>query len=330
MMRGSIRNMMEVDSHLIDIVGAGAMGMLFAARFLAAGIPVRVWTRSSEQAEELRENGISIELMDGRTRIYKDIYAYPLKHAARRLYDERQKVGKLALFVKQSHWSKELLEQLEQMPAEPNLSVICFQNGIGHIERLSAVFSIDQLLTAVTTEAAKRVNNHQITHTGVGTTWIGRKEETAAYRVETSNDWSNLLNTAGIQAFVSKNIEEMIYQKLLINAVINPLTALLRIRNGELLEQESRMLLMRTVFEEVQQIYDKLGYPLGEQHWNRIIEVCEQTAGNTSSMLADVLEHRPTEIDAITGELLRMADRWNIPLPLQHSLYRLIQALGSD
>ncbi|MGZ9585052.1 ketopantoate reductase family protein [Paenibacillus marinisediminis] len=317
-----------MNGEMMDIVGAGAMGLLFASKILGASGSVRIWTRTEEQARMLREEGLFIELLDGSVTQYDKVQAHPLFEAPDRIRESDFKVDKLGLFVKQTHWTGEMLELLKQMPATAQRSTVCFQNGIGHIERLSTVIPREQLLTAVTTEAAKRVAPNRISHRGNGTTWIGSGVELTVNGVQSIAEWNNLLNEAGILTFVSNNIEEMVYQKLLINAVINPLTAILRIRNGELLLGDERVQLMRTVYEEVERIYAAIGIQLQEQQWQSIIQVCEKTAGNTSSMLADVLQQRSTEIEAITGELLKLADLHGLDVPVQRSLYLLIRALN--
>ena len=312
---------------MIDIVGAGAMGLLFAAKCLSSSSPVRIWTRSEEQARLLREEGLYVEELNGQLKHEHQIYAYPLIEARERLQAENKYVEKLALFVKQTHWTPQLLNMLGELPAEADRTVVCFQNGIGHLKRLSPFLPPDQLITAVTTEASKRVSPNRIAHTGSGSTWLGFERDHDILWTDSAEEWINVLNGAGIPTFVSNNIDEMVYQKLLINAVINPLTALLRIRNGELLASEQRVQLMRDVYEEVKEIYAAKSILLLEQHWQTILQVCERTAMNTSSMLADVIHQRPTEIEAITGELLKLADDYDIEAPVQRSLYRLIKAL---
>lgn len=314
---------------MIDIVGAGSMGLLYAAKLIASGNPVRIWTRTEEQAKLLRDMGLELVLPNGDVLHLAQIYAYPLDQATERLRQEGRQVDKLGLFVKQTHWTDHLLEHLRELHVSDALSVVCFQNGIGHMERLKKLWSGDVLLSAVTTEAAKRLTPNRVAHTGQGITYIGGDQKQSINH-KSAAEWNNLLNLAGIQTSVSNNIEGMIYQKLLINAVINPLTAILRVPNGELLHGSTRIELMRAVFNEVQAIYAAVGIEIGEQDWEIIKQVCERTASNTSSMLADVLHHRSTEIEAITGALLQLAEQHGVDAPVQRSLYLLVRALDPN
>ncbi|WP_028595834.1 ketopantoate reductase family protein [Paenibacillus assamensis] len=308
-----------------DLIGGGALGLMFTARLLQHGEQIRLWTRTSEQAEELRQKGLFLIDRKGVQQHYPNIHAYPLDEAERVLKRSNEPIKRLGLFIKQTSFTDAFMKQLAVLPVEKVSSVLCFQNGIGHDEKLKQLFSENMLAMAVTTEAAKRTSSYEVTHTGDGETWLGNA-------IDPNNDevrvWCNLFKEAGFQAFVSNNIEDNIYRKLIVNAVINPLTALLRLRNGELLHSEKRLQLMREVFEEVIAIYRLQGIPVhADEAWDNLIRVCSATASNTSSMLADVLAERTTEIDAITGQLLRIADAHQYHSPAQTYLYRSIQAL---
>ncbi len=119
----------------------------------------------------------------------------------------------------------------------------------------------------------------------------------------------------------------MIYRKLLINAVINPLTAIWRIPNGELLASEGRLQLMRELFREATMVYDACGVTYDEDAWDNILEVCRITAGNISSMLADVLASRTTEIRWINGSLVEMAERTGTSVPLHRWICQLVEGI---
>ncbi|TVX94264.1 ketopantoate reductase family protein [Paenibacillus agilis] len=308
-----------------DLIGGGALGLMFTARLLQDGQQVRLWTRTSEQAEQLRQKGLFLIDRKGTRQHYTGIHAYAFHEAEDVMKRLDEPIERLALFIKQTSFNDTFMKQLAALPVDTVSSVLCFQNGIGHDEKLKQLFSEKVLAMAVTTEAAKRTSHSEVIHTGEGETWLGNPIDPNDHAVR---EWCNLFQEAGFQAFVSNNIEDNIYRKLIVNAVINPLTALLRLRNGELLQSEKRLQLMREVFEEVIAIYRLQGIPVhADEAWDNLIRVCRATASNTSSMLADVLAERTTEIDAITGQLLRIADAHQYDSPVQRYLYRSIQAL---
>ncbi|MOA32778.1 putative 2-dehydropantoate 2-reductase [compost metagenome] len=119
-----------------------------------------------------------------------------------------------------------------------------------------------------------------------------------------------------------------IYHKLLINAVLNPLTALFDVKNGELPAHPTRMALMRALYEETALILKGAGMQLESDGWAQIIEVCERTSGNVSSMLSDVRAGRKTEIGAINGAVVRLAEQQQLKAPCNRAVMELVDALS--
>lgn len=117
-------------------------------------------------------------------------------------------------------------------------------------------------------------------------------------------------------------------RKLLINAVINPLTAILRVPNGAVVKSPDRLELARTLFRETHEVLGAYGLE-GEAAdlWNAIVRVSEATAGNRSSMLQDVEAGRETEVDAINGMIVRMAVEKGLEAPWNHMATALVKAL---
>lgn len=126
---------------------------------------------------------------------------------------------------------------------------------------------------------------------------------------------------------MSKNMEIRIWSKLVINAVINPLTAILRVKNGELLESAWTRELMLDLYREACLVAEAKDIQLPDDLWQTILTVCEATSRNHSSMLQDIEQSRTTEIDRINGSLLQMAEELNLDLPAHRTVYRLVKAL---
>ncbi|MNH16884.1 putative 2-dehydropantoate 2-reductase [compost metagenome] len=217
-----------------------------------------------------------------------------------------------------------------------SLHIICFQNGCGHLERLQELMPYSSIWAAVTTEAAKRKTLTKIIHAGRGETWIGKgglgdsnPEADMAEHAQAAISFADTLISAGFSASVSKEVNTMIFRKLLINAVINPLTAVWRIQNGELLASEQRLLVMKELYAEAITVYDACGIAHEDNAWDSIIEVCRATSGNISSMLADVLSSRATEIRWINGSIVDLAERRGIQVPLHRWICQLVEGMSA-
>lgn len=233
----------------------------------------------------------------------------------------------IVLAVKQTALTSELAEAVQKRMG-PHSWIVCLQNGIGHVETLTEFIPEERILLAVTTEGALKRSETQAEHTGRGLTWIGCASPNDNERAEAAQKkWVELLEIAGFEAFLSKNITSRIWHKLLVNAIINPLTAILQVANGELPGLPQAQQLMRALFDEGTALAAALRIELDPDLWEQLLEVCRRTSANRSSMLQDVLAGRPTEINAINGGLLEKAGTLGLSMPTHLAVYRLVKAL---
>jgi 2-dehydropantoate 2-reductase len=136
------------------------------------------------------------------------------------------------------------------------------------------------------------------------------------------------LGRAGFQVETTTDLASLQWGKLVINAAINPLTALLRVANGELLSRPGARDLMKEAAQEAASVAASLGIGLPySDPVGAVEEVAHKTASNISSMLQDVLRGTPTEIEAINGAVVRAGENRGVPTPLNYLLWRLVKAL---
>lgn len=317
----------------IDIIGAGSLGLLLAGRLIQAGNDVRLWCRGVEQCQRLGRDGLTVTYEDEREPITiseDQFVSAPIGEFAGAYLEEPS--DWIVVTVKQNTLHNDLPEFLSLLKEE-QVHMICFQNGTGHMEMLGGLLPDANLYVAVTTEAAKRKSLTEVIHAGAGEVWIGKwsSGDGQAHSIHNDLKANNLIEVlimAGFAAFLSNEVDTMIYRKLLINAVINPLTAIWRIPNGKLLSSEQRLQLMKEVFEEATMVYDFCEITYDKDAWDNILQVCLLTSGNISSMLADVLASRTTEIRWINGSLVEMAERSGVSAPLNRWLCQLVEGIG--
>jgi len=291
------------------IVGGGSLGLLLAGKLAAAGFEATVVTRSAEQASSLSAAGITIEdAVTGAPSVTTAVRATSWE-------DAPAADGLVLLTVKQTALTPEFLDRLAAF-VPVGSEVALFQNGIGHADKLRAALPNRHIVPAVTTEGALRIGPTTVRHTGRGDT-----------RVAVSGLLERSLVQAGFSVILSNKLEDDIMRKLLINAVINPLTALLRTRNGQLPASQERLGLMRTLFDETFEIVQACGFAEErEAMWQSVLAVCENTKHNESSMLQDVLAGRETEIEAINGSVCRLAAEQGRKAPWNEAVTALVKA----
>ncbi len=201
--------------------------------------------------------------------------------------------------------------------------VLC-HNGMGTLEMAMRQLQPGQKLWfASTTHGALKSGPHQLEHTGMGRTLLGPVNDVA----KNSLAPVVLLNAALGPVELVSDILPVLWQKLAINAVINPLTALLMVKNGELTEPQYRAQIDQLVAE-----FCQVALTQGQQFdvpslTRHVLAVATKTAGNYSSMQQDRALQRPDELEYITGFLLAAAAEAGIGIPAHQQLYQQLRAV---
>jgi 2-dehydropantoate 2-reductase len=118
---------------------------------------------------------------------------------------------------------------------------------------------------------------------------------------------------------------------LVINASINPLTAILNFPNGDLLTSPTARILMGLIANEAARVSFKMGVKLPYLDPVLVVEsVAQNTARNISSMLKDILRGGPTEIDAINGAIVHLGEAVDAPVQYNRSMWLLVKAMEAN
>ncbi len=306
----------------ISIIGTGAMATLFAAR-LADVADVSMIGSWADAIETIRANGITI---DGESCCHQVHTAY---------HPDDAPAADLALVLTKAYKTIKAAE-VAAKTIKPDGLALTLQNGLGNIEILAEYVGLDRAMQGVTMQGATLLGPGRIRTSGRGATHLGYVPiELAAPRdfaVEhRAYEISALFNSAGLKSQVTADIEGLVWGKVLINAAINPLTAILRLPNGALVESEELVDLMKAAALEAAAIAKAQGITLPfPDPVERVKQVATLTATNYSSMLQDVLGKRPTEIDAINGKIVEQGQALGIPTPINVMLTSLVRAIQNN
>ena len=199
-----------------------------------------------------------------------------------------------------------------------NGTVLTIQNGLGHRERLAATLGDARVAVGVIYVGAALDGEH------LRTTGPGRVEVERAPHVE---ELALALEAGGMAAAVVDDPWPSVWRKLVGNAAVNPVSALVGVTNGEL-PQHPASRIVDAAARETARVASAEGVPIPDleaiQLWRAMAAL---TAANRSSMLQDVRTGRPTEIDWINGEVVRRGRRHSIPTPVNEALLKLVEVL---
>ena len=283
------------------ILGVGSIGGLFAHRLKAGGADIRLLSRNI--AEPHRQLTLATE-------------PTPAVH----LFDCESMNDAAAiehLLITTKSWgAHDAIKRIQHRLTERTI-VVAMMNGMQHVDDLKPLIPETQLFLASTTAGCHRSGDTWVP-AGSGKTIIGTDSEQPA------PSWLGCWQLGVPNLSWRVDMTERLIEKVAINCCINPLTAVHRVKNGELLSELHRDQ-VAIVISEVSSVLDDLGYPtLSIELGQRVYEVITDTAENRSSMLNDVMAGRRTEADAIVGWLLRRTKR---ELPALTALATQLRAL---
>jgi len=294
----------------ILIVGTGALATLFAARLSRAGHNITMLGSWQDGIEALNRDGARLVDTKGNEE------RYPV-HATNNV---RECAGTMHVIVLVKAWQTErVASQLKDCLADNGLA-LTLQNGLGNRETLIQSLGLNRVALGITTTGATLLSPGLVKAGGEGI--ISLEQNQALGPMEEA------LRSAGFNIQVVDDAQSLIWGKLVVNAAINPLTALLRVKNGELLERPSAREMMRELALEAAKVAQAENILLPFDDPVKMAEdVAQKTASNTSSMLQDVLRGAPTEVDAICGVVVKTAQKHGIETPANRMCWQLVKAL---
>ena len=295
----------------ILIVGTGALASLFAARLTQAKHNVILLGAWKDGIDALQRDGVCfVDAKGNETR-------FPV-HATD---DPHECVGtKYAIVLVKAWQTERAARQLKDCLTDDGI-VLTLQNGLGNRETLARDLGLNRVALGSTTTGATLLGPGLVKAGGEGVISLERNQALGPIK--------EALQLAGFKVETVEDAQSLIWGKLVINAAINPLTALLKVKNGELLESPFARELLQALARETANVANAENIILPfDDPITKVEEVALKTAANTSSMLQDVMRGAPTEIDAICGAVVRTAEKHKIGAPVNWTCWHLVQALG--
>lgn len=289
------------------VLGAGAIGCLFASALHRVGVPttllLRINTGQASATVRVDRDGSQLaQQLPVSTPTETGSISHLL--VTTKAYDVREAVLGVAHRL------------------EPDCQLLLLSNGMGFADELHAHLPQPAFYYGTTTEGAYRIAGQHICHAGSGLTRIGQPGTAEP------PPWFSQWEQAVPASRWDRNINQALWLKLAINCAINPLTALHGCSNGELAQRPELAAQVTLVCDEIMRVSEAAGYFAATRDLHQqVAQVIADTAQNRSSMLQDVLAGRRTEIDFITGYLLAVARSHAIAAPHNEALYRRIAQL---
>lgn len=295
----------------IGIIGGGAIGLLYAFQ-LSDAFPVTIYVNRIEQLKQLKQFGIS--MLDEKKRDF-----------AVQQWKEDTTPGEDVIVVAVKQYAlQSILPSLGKCTKEQ--TILFLQNGMSHLELLEKI-NQPSILLGVVEHGVKKNNDYSIDWTGKGRTKVASYHSSfGSYPTNFVNSWVERLGES-FSIEISDDYQSMMTEKLMVNAVINPLTAIYHVKNGDLTKNPYFKKTMAILFEEINFLVEE---EKRNKIWEHICIICERTSENWSSMERDITEGRQTEIETILGYIRKMANQRGKSVPVTEFIYQSVKGLEEN
>jgi len=211
--------------------------------------------------------------------------------------------------------NEKTLNEIKNLIKKNNV-ILCLQNGLGNEVQIKRIIDC-KIVRAITTAGTIFLDPGKIECSNLGDIFVEESKD--------SEKIVDLMNKSGLKAQVSPNIKDRIWKKLIVNCVMNPLTAIFRVKNGDLAKCPD---LIKSIVHELILVANKEGLNYSEEEvFENIMNIIKESKLNKSSMLQDIIKGRKTEIDFLNGAVVELGKKYNINCPVNDSLVGIIRFL---
>jgi 2-dehydropantoate 2-reductase len=302
----------SITTRRVLIVGGGAIGGVVAARLADAGVPVTVLDINPALTERISSAGLRVEDATGTRDVViaaaTDAASLPPADVVVVCVKGYDTLGAIELFAP---------------CVMDNTTIVSIQNGYGHADAVIDRFGADRVVLGVTYNSATVVGLAEVRQTGHGQTILG----SAGADLARAESVVELFNAAGLDSRSDRHVRREIWNKLVFNAATLPTAAITGLTAGELARPGEMLELVDKAAREAVQVANAYGYDLdGDERLSAIHDVLPKVGAGKASMLQDHEAGRLTEIDYITGAVVRGAREHGIHTPVNDCLLTLIRA----
>ena len=303
----------------IVIVGSGAIGRLFGSSLVRGGNEITLIDIDRKTLGALREKGIG--LVENNGEHPDDALSYPVQ--ALSSADSLTSADLVLLMVK-SQATMPAVKDVAHLISD-SCPLLCIQTGLGNFEVASKIVPAENILLGITFMSGTALSEARVRKGGVAKTYIGEVDGTISKRLENIH---HILNRCGIETQMVTRIIGRLWCKVITYSAINPVSAILQVPNGSLTSKMESITLMTRRLDEGREVAKaqsiELVYP---DLYELLFDACEKSTNNLSSMLQDILNEVPTEIDAQNGAICRYAEEYGVSVPTHKTMVELIKLL---
>jgi 2-dehydropantoate 2-reductase len=298
------------------------MGSVFGGHLALAGHDVTLVDTWREHMEAVAAHGLDLRTPQG------DCIVVPL----RAIHDpSRLEPVELVIVLTKTFAGADALRSIVHAVG-PETWVATVQNGLGNDRRLAEVIGPERVVPGTTTVGAEQQGP------GATTMSLATAARTSVTHLGPPRGATSLpaavleiaaaLTAAGLPTEALDSADVVIWTKLALAGPMGPVSALLRRTVRDVAENEHSLALIRSLFDEIVAVARATGVPLDRDAvWEHALRTFDEAGPHTTSMAADVLAHRRTEVDAFCGEVARIGAAQGVPAPVNRAVWQALKAI---
>jgi len=297
----------------IAVIGAGAMGSIYGGH-LALHNEVYLVDTNPEVVKTINDRGILLE-ENGEDHVYQpkavtDTAGLP-------------EMDLVILFVK-ALFSRAALNGNKNLIG-PKTYILTLQNGSGHEDILSEFVPVERVIIGTTEDQGTILGMAHIRHGGTGGTNLGMLVPDTEGMLPKLKE---TMDQCGFRAKIHENIQQLIWNKLFVNVALSAVTAVLNVKMGFIAKDPYAFALSSQLLHEAVTVAHALGLEADEGHLlQEIKETSERVPEGITSICADLSKGRKTEVDTISGSVIRAAKKCGIAVPAHEFLVNMVHAM---
>ncbi|MFA0088106.1 ketopantoate reductase family protein [Vibrio sp. 10N.261.51.F12] len=298
----------------IAIIGAGAMGCLYGA-YLSRCHDICMVDIDRQQIDAIEKSGIKIDHTDHETMTFPNVRGVMSGQCC-------DAFDIVLLFVK-SMYTEQALQQNKAL-FRPDTIVLSLQNGAGNDKKLEQYVTKENIIIGTSCHNAVNLGHGHVHHSAAGITTIGSNHQAN----DILNIVNNALSDADIELEISRDIQRIIWSKLLVNLSVNTFTAITQTPIGYMVKNQYAWdFAKRLVYEAIEVAEADGTYFDRREALNMVKSLCESAKHGYSSMYQDRQNQVKMEIDAINGAIVEQAKIYGVPTPYNTLIVDLIHAI---
>ena len=291
----------------IIILGAGAIGSLYGAKLSKLNDVTLVGRQ--KHVNKINKDGLKIVGIEEDT--------YKLKATAK---IENIENNTLILLTTKVHDNKKAINTIKDLIKKDTI-ILCMQNGL-YSENIVKDIVGDRCLVL------RGITNVGATFLEPGKVQFSTLSSTKIENSNISKELAENLDKCGLKCSVSENIKQDIWKKLILNCVLNPVSAILKVENGKIADENLNPL-KKLIVDECLKVAEKDDVRF-DIDFVKIINDVVKDSRNLSSMYQDVLKGKKTEINYLNGAVVELGKKYGIKCPVNEALVMIVKGMGKQ